>query len=314
MSKQHNGNDYCSDVGHYEVPLKTGGESDTSDPKHEYEVVVNEDKDDYSRLEQTGSIHRKVSASASISASVTSPLERDAMLRSFSLKDSEIFDNPSYSQFNKQPQVRKRVDIYRSTSTDSNSGGSQNHPPNEILVPNDRDEDYSMLYDDREREKDVSNDDRENNSDFQDSSMFLVTGLAKDDTSHKKTLYTSIGLPNEENDYTFPIVSTEEKYISEQGHIYQVLEEVKKEEVESVTIDEKTREDGNKETISIPPTQSVGEKNSQSSNGTGSSGVLDAPPMNHTLANKVDSDVPGQTATKSLLNGQVIPGKDLNNV
>lgn len=189
--------------------------------KHQYEAVINdEDGINYSRLQRTGSKSRKVSSSASLSGAPLSPIlpprgESAAPLPPALAKDGVIFDNPKYSQLSKRPHTSEHISICKSVSLGSSSGETY-----EIPVPK-RDPRGSNTMDDEY---------------FQDSSVFIVTGLAEDETkpssspnmhdlpsSHYTTLNDTIG----EEKYTLPIVSTDDKYISEHGHLYQVLEEAR---------------------------------------------------------------------------------------
>ncbi len=73
---------------------------------------------------------------------------------------------------------------------------------------------------------DNSRPENDENNDFQNLSEFVSKSKLGRKFSLESHAYTPV-IPTEQrgdNNYTFAIVSTEEKYISEQGHLYHVLE------------------------------------------------------------------------------------------
>jgi hypothetical protein len=126
-----------------------------------------------------------------------------------------LFDNPKYSQLSKLGS--QHTNIYKTTSTDSKSEASASQ--SDVPVP-------------QVVRRKMSNKDDEY---FHDSSVFIVNGLAQDETKHSKVQnanppsehYSSLlsETRNEESSYAQAIVSSKDKYVSEKGHLYQVLEE-----------------------------------------------------------------------------------------
>ena len=175
--------------------------------RHQYESVTNEeDKDDYNRLVRSESSSHAQNLSTSFSRTSGSPLQVS------SENESAIFDNPKYSQ--SKPTKTKsnhHVDIYRLESLDSNSGSGSQSRVSKVPL-----ESHS----------------ESSGEDFSDISKFAVTGLAKDETKRPTATseapppgqYTKVLPGSMDSDYTQRIVSTDEQYISEQGHVYQVLE------------------------------------------------------------------------------------------
>lgn len=242
------------------VPSKAPTENSSSPHtrRHQYEPVSNDDDEvSYHRLQRTGSKSRKLSSTASLSGTPTSiglppSLPSRGEMATPIARDGTIFDNPKYSQLNKP----KHVDIYRSASSESGSGGTGNAsseqsggPRNKQLArvklsnplgtnrgPGDRDDEY-----------------------FQDSSVFVVNGLVQDETQDQPVdHYTALRGPASESNYTVAIVSTSDKYVSEQGHLYQVLEDAKteKEEVTAAAGDI-GREQPGKTVTQLPPAYST---------------------------------------------------------
>ena len=214
--------------------------------KHQYEAVTNEEDDDYHRLLRSESSpkSRKLSTSVNMTALASPTIlssREDSTPFPLPRKDSDLFDNPKYSQLDK-----KHTDIYRSVSSDSTSGGSQSQFQQEVhdskSTINDDIKDYSKLNGEEEssraprRTSKGGETHRDKGDYFQDSSVFVVTGLAKDESKlssgedmlPESTHYMPIIEPEGETTYTLPIVSNHEKYISERGHLYQVLEEAPK--------------------------------------------------------------------------------------
>lgn len=192
--------------------------------KHQYEAVANdEDEENYNRLQRSDSKSRNTSRSTtgtSVSPVVPSRGESITPL-SPALKDSILFDNPKYSQLGNLGG--QHASIYKTTSTDSNSGSAnQGGAPIPANEPATKAKVAKMLS--------LQKDDEY----FHDSSMFIVNGLAQDETK-RRTVQTadvpsehySALLPstmNEESSYALAIVSSQERYVSEKGHLYQVLE------------------------------------------------------------------------------------------
>ena len=205
------------------APVSVAAEEVATPPKrkHQYESVLNdEDEVSYNRLNRLESKSRKTSLSSVPSNGLTPVIpargESAVPLPSPGSRESALFDNPKYSQLNKP---RKHTDIYKSPSGESRSGTSHNPSPDQIL--------------DGRR----STNRTENDEYFQDSAIFLVNGLAEDETGqlatqadHYTSLQQSGASSGVETDFTHPIVSTSEKYVSEQGHLYQVLEDSNGEE------------------------------------------------------------------------------------
>ncbi len=110
--------------GQYEdiPPITKEGQND-SRLKHEYESVVSEKRDDYNRLQLSGS---KSHLSSSISRPSISPPTYPS-----NENPPPLFDSPEYSQLNKKPHAN----IYRSSSNTSNSGGSSQSHDSQNTVP-----------------------------------------------------------------------------------------------------------------------------------------------------------------------------------
>lgn len=203
--------------------------------KHQYEAVINDDEEvGYNRLQRAGSKSRNLSSSASASgASSVSPVvparvESTTPL-SPAIRESAIFDSPEYSQLHKP--AGQHINIYKTTSIESSSGGVRTQRQNELPLPNrETAAKAGNTVQSRRRTKD---DDY-----LQDAAIFIVNGLAHDETNLSTVppdtsaaavptdCYTSLQAMNmnQETDYSQTIVSSHEKYVSERGHLYQVLE------------------------------------------------------------------------------------------
>lgn len=191
--------------------------------KHQYEAVIGEEGDekDYSRLQRSSSKSRNFSTSTTPTAdSAPSPAATGG---SSSLSrqtpsgrdddDAIIFDNPKYSQlgnYRSQDSLvadrsKKSVDVEQQLSTSGQGRGKGDY--------------------------------------FHDSSAFVVLGLAEDETKRhaqnnlstrpvataatsNSSHYTPLiqSEVQKENSYSTPIVSSLEKYVSEHGHVYQILD------------------------------------------------------------------------------------------
>ena len=215
--------------GDYETidlePVPPSAEEGGKIRKHQYEAVTNdEDDENYNRLQRSDSKSRKASSSTSTSASPGLPSRGESItpLSPMFKETTTLFDNPKYSQLSKLGC--QHPSIYKMNSTDSNSGAaavshSDVPAPPQITkakasktLSSGKDDDY-----------------------FHDPSVFIVNGLALDETrrssteqntkppsEHYSSLLTST--MNEESSYALAIVSSKDKYVSERGHLYQVLE------------------------------------------------------------------------------------------
>ena len=197
----------------------------TGNKKHQYEVIVNEDTGiSYSRLQRSGSKSHELTASMSVSGPSASPV---AMSSDGACEptthgcETPVFDNPKYSQLsNKHGDNVRRVD--------SNPRGCDPQNRNEITAVNNK----PLVKQKPAELNPVAGDDEY----FQDSSLFIVNGLALDETRSPNVQdaapvpssgrYTSLQETTmaKESNYTQAIVNSDDKYISEQGHVYQVLE------------------------------------------------------------------------------------------
>lgn len=216
------------DGADYEIidldPVPAAGEGSRTTRKHQYEAVVNdEDDENYNRLQRSDSKSRKTSCSTtgtSVSPVVPSRGESTTPLSPV-LKDSILFDNPKYSQLGKLGG--QHPSIYKTASTDSNPGVANQ---SDVLIPAREPVTKAKAAKTLSSQKDDEY--------FHDSSMFIVNGLAQDETKrctaqnsdvpseHYSSLLSST--MNEESSYALAIVSSQEKYVSEKGHLYQVLE------------------------------------------------------------------------------------------
>lgn len=214
--------------GDYETidlePVPQSAEEGGKTRKHQYEAVTNdEDDENYNRLQRSDSKSRKASSSTSTSASPGLPSRGESItpLSPMFKETATLFDNPKYSQLSKLGQ---HPNIYKMNSTGSNSGAAVAASQSDVPAPpqitkakasktvlTSKDDDY-----------------------FHDPSVFIVNGLALDETrrsneqkakppsEHYSSLLTST--MNEESSYALAIVSSKDKYVSERGHLYQVLE------------------------------------------------------------------------------------------
>ena len=233
------------------VTATAGGESSFVLParQHQYDIILNEVEDDngrkvnYNRLQRAGSKSRQASSSTTSTASVSpvvppspAPHPRGGITTptsppSANTREGDIFDNPEYSQLDRSAvgsATRKHVDIYKTASSDESNrsggggggGGGGGMGNWNGMVPASpvpgKDNDY-----------------------HQDASVFVVNGLALDETTASPSQGGGSELPtitgghyttlqpdsmSAETSYAQPIVSDSEKYVSERGHLYQVLD------------------------------------------------------------------------------------------
>lgn len=217
--------------GDYEVvdlDLVTNG---AGNKEHQYEVVVNEDTEvSYSRLQRSGSKSHEFNTSISMSGPSVSPVlatssggacESTARGSLFG-NETPIFDNPKYSQLNKRGNNVGKVD--------SNPGG-RNQNRNEIPALQDEPLVKQKPAHSAKLHASAGDDDY-----FQDPSLFIV---ALNETKSPALRDAAFLLPSghytslqdttmaKESNYTLAIVTSNDKYVSEQGHVYQVLEGAK---------------------------------------------------------------------------------------
>ena len=183
-------------------------------------VVAERDPPEYSRLEHSGSLKCRDRPSTSSTPSAQfSPRGRNSSVGGWSGPYPPVLDDPIYVVANDPPPppLNPHVKVFKSRST-----------------TNTKDE-YSQLDLEQSSNVDVfgrtsvqsSNSDKYHQpmSSQVPSNSRRVVRRKSYDTSRTHE-YTPIKpcRPKRKNDYTFPIVATEEKYVSEQGHLYHVLE------------------------------------------------------------------------------------------
>ncbi len=177
--------------------------------KHQYETVSSADDDgaDYNQLARSESAVRS-------SDLPSSRLSRSSVLASCD-RESSLFDNPNYAQCKPSGTSNNHINIYRLGSSDSNSGsGSQT------------------------RQQWIANStlDSHSESSGEDVLKYRIAGsnkskpkrqISNDTMPPPSDQYKHI-LPEmqepKESDYAHRIVSSDEKYVSERGHLYQMLE------------------------------------------------------------------------------------------
>jgi len=165
--------------------------------QHQYDSMV--DRENYNHLVRTESSSQNLVTGAPLSRASRSP-------RCLSANESGIFDNPTYSHPSRSNQ---HVDIYRLESSDS-SGGSGNQTRHQWLnkVPLEtHSEDMTQGLSDcskLEAKRQIST------SALPSSRQYTKISPSTQDTK--------------EGNYVNRIVDTDKHYVSEQGHVYQVLE------------------------------------------------------------------------------------------
>lgn len=180
-------------------------------------VVTEEDPPEYSRLEHSGSLKCRNRPSTSSMPSVqASPRGRNVSIGGWSGPYPPVFDDPTYV-FSNDPPLPSHKNVFKSMSANTNT----------------REEKYSHL--DLELSSKVGRTSiKSSNSDSYHQPVSAFVGQMpprrivrrKSYDTGRTHEYTPIkpSRPKRKSDYTFPIVATEEKYISEQGHLYHVLE------------------------------------------------------------------------------------------
>ena len=178
----------------------------SSNQQHQYASVV--EREDYNHLTRTESSSHNVVPGAPFSRMSGSPhcLSESG--------GSGIFDSPKYSQ---STRMHQHVDIYRLESSDSTSGsGNQTREQWLSKVP-------------------LETHSEDSTTGLHNSSKVTSVGYHNDEAKHLTSTsalpssrpYTKVAANTQDNvegNYTQRIVSTDEQYVSEQGHVYQVLE------------------------------------------------------------------------------------------
>lgn len=209
---------------------------------HKYEPVRKDENGvSYSRLQRSKSRNASSSGSHSgLSTSPVIPIPPHEEQPSPPLRENEIFDNPKYSYSQLFRPTSQNIDIYKGGASDSSNGRNYSQSPSDALESEVAAHNLRLGSSSEEKGDDY----------HQDASAFVVSALVRDETKlsippHTElptTHYTSIstsGVAQDES-YTLPIVSTNDKYVSEKGHLYYVLEEAPPESVGKERVVRKT--------------------------------------------------------------------------
>ena len=233
-------------MGEYEVvsDVTVTRDSIRASLRNQYETIENEGPLEYSHLQHShrGSLKRKISSNSTGSGTLSASINRERLSKTSSLtgckKTEPLFDSPDYmtvgvggsKQTNStQAEVDVKVDVlgYSHINHDAlkgTEGVEPGNPDGEVYtqVPRVFMEATNKLSTHRSnRQMSLEGPTtREAHPTAHRQHSATVNGTRSD------AAYTSIDPTGVEEDnlYSFSIVSTDDQYVSEQGHVYHVLE------------------------------------------------------------------------------------------